>query len=144
MKKSILVAAAALLVATTVVKAEVNTTAPSFSITESVVLEVNPFCMAIMKGDIETVRKLIEFGEDVNKKSNGMTPAIFAARYNKVDILELLIANGADIRVTCDKGRDIVKHAEMCNAKGSLALLDKTAKEKKLAKKNKRKNKKRK
>ncbi|MEP0212348.1 MAG: ankyrin repeat domain-containing protein, partial [Cellulophaga sp.] len=102
---------------------------------------VNTFCMAILKGDVETVRKLIEFGEDVNKKSNGMTPAIFAARYNKVEILEILIANGADLRIKCDKGRSVMLHAELSNAKEAMAFLEKIAKEKKLARKNKRRRK---
>ncbi|ADY28453.1 ankyrin repeat domain-containing protein [Cellulophaga lytica] len=141
MKKTILVFAAALVVATTVVKANVNAVLPNYKVVNVALETVNPFCMAILKGDVETVRKLIEFGEDVNKKSNGMTPAIFAARYNKVEILEILVANGADIRIKCDKGRTIMKHAELSNAKETIAFLEQVAKEKKLARKNKRKRK---
>ena len=33
-----------------------------------------------------------------------MTPAMFAARYNKAEILELLIENGADLKIKSDKG----------------------------------------
>ncbi|PKB43350.1 ankyrin repeat protein [Cellulophaga sp. RHA19] len=141
MKKTILVVAAAFLVATSVVKANVNLEEENYieKVANSEV--VNTFCMAILKGDVETVRKLIEFGEDVNKKSNGMTPAIFAARYNKVEILEILIANGADLRIKCDKGRSVMLHAELSNAKEAMIFLEKIAKEKKLARKNKRKRK---
>ncbi|MDO6492970.1 MULTISPECIES: ankyrin repeat domain-containing protein [unclassified Cellulophaga] len=141
MKKTILVVAATFLVATSVVKANVNLEEENYieKVANSEV--VNTFCMAILKGDVETVRKLIEFGEDVNKKSNGMTPAIFAARYNKVEILEILIANGADLRIKCDKGRSVMLHAELSNAKEAMAFLEKIAKEKKLARKNKRKRK---
>ena len=141
MKKTILVVAATFLVATIVVKANVNLEEENYieKVANSEV--VNTFCMAILKGDVETVRKLIEFGEDVNKKSNGMTPAIFAARYNKVEILEILIANGADLRIKCDRGRSVMLHAELSNAKEAMAFLQKIAKEKKLARKNKRKRK---
>ena len=56
---------------------------------------VNPFCISIVKGDIDTVKKLIELGQDVNKKSNGLTPAMYAAKYNRLDILKLLVEKGA-------------------------------------------------
>ncbi len=87
-------------------------------------LEVSSFCKAIMQGDIETVKRMIDLGEDVNKKSLGMTPAIFAARYNKADILKLLIENGADLGIRSDKGYTIKKHAELSNAQEALAVLE--------------------
>ncbi len=59
---------------------------------QSVILgfELNSFCKAIVQGDYEAVKKMIELGEDINQKSLGKTPAIYAARYNKVEILKLL------------------------------------------------------
>ncbi len=86
--------------------------------------ELSSFCKAIMKGDIETVKKLINLGEDVNKKSLGMTPAIFAARYNKAKILEVLIANGADLNIRCNKGWSVEKHARLSSASAVLAVLN--------------------
>ena len=85
---------------------------------------VNSFCKAIIQGDIETVRKLIALGEDVNQKSLGMTPAIFAARYNKAEILKVLIENGADIRIRSDRGYSITKYAESANAKNALMVIN--------------------
>ena len=67
--------------------------------------DVNPFCNLIKKGNYEAVKALIEAGEDVNKKSFGLTPLMFAARYNKVKIVQLLIANGAKLSMKSDKGR---------------------------------------
>ena len=86
---------------------------------------INPssFCNAIMKGDLDTVKKMISLGEDVNQKFMGMTPAHFAARYNKAEILEVLIANGADLKKRCDKGYTIKKYAELSNASEALAVL---------------------
>lgn len=85
---------------------------------------LNPFCKAIVEGDIEMVRKLITLGEDVNKKSLGMTPAIVAARYNKAEILQLLIDNGANLKIKSDKGYNAKKYAELSNAQEALHVIN--------------------
>ncbi|GAB5476000.1 MAG: hypothetical protein Mars2KO_40990 [Maribacter sp.] len=126
MKKTVLtVATALLLMATASVEAnhdqrETN----AVTVTALAKAELSSFCKAIMKGELETVKKLINLGEDVNKKSLGMTPAIFAARYNKAEILELLIENGADLKKRCNKGWSIEKHAKLSNAQDVLAVLN--------------------
>ena len=86
--------------------------------------KINSFCKAIVQGDIETVKKLIALGEDVNQKSLGLTPAIFAARYNKAAILKLLIENGADIKIRSDRGYLITKYAESANANDALMVIN--------------------
>ena len=93
---------------------------------EIAVLAVQPstFCKAIIKGDVQTVKKLIELGEDVNQKSLGMSPVHFAARYNQAEILELLIENGANVKKRCDKGYTAKKYAEMSNATDALEVLN--------------------
>tara|TARA_R110002051_G_scaffold241712_1_gene302109 strand:- start:79942 stop:80331 length:390 start_codon:yes stop_codon:yes gene_type:complete len=91
---------------------------------------LSSFCNAIVKGDLKTVKSMIALGEDVNQKSLGMTPAIFAARYNKVEILEVLIANGANIRITCDKGINIKQYAEAANATDALQVISENWKNK--------------
>lgn len=91
----------------------------------STVKGVNSFCKAIMQGDIETVKSLLALGEDVNQKSLGMTPAIFAARYNQAEILELLLEKGADLSIKCDKGRTAKEYAELSNAKDALLVIEK-------------------
>lgn len=91
----------------------------------SVPKKPDPFCKAIMEGDIDTVKRLIELGADLNKKSMGLTPAIFAARYNKAAILELLIENGADLRIRSDRGYTIKKYAELAHAEDAIRVLDK-------------------
>lgn len=85
---------------------------------------VNPFCLSIAKGDLVTVKKLIELGNDVNEKSNGMTPAMYAARYNRVEILKLLVENGAKLDVKSDQGFRAIKYAQLSNAKEALAYLE--------------------
>lgn len=85
--------------------------------------EVSSFCVAIVKGDFETVKKLIELGEDVNQKSNGMAPLHFAAKYNRVEIAELLISKGAKVSAKCNKGYTAEKYATLSNAHDVAQLL---------------------
>lgn len=86
--------------------------------------QVNPFCTSIAKGDIETVKKLIELGEDVNRKSNGMTPSMYAARYNRVEILKLLLDHGAKLNARSDKGMTALKYAKQSNAVDVIAFIE--------------------
>lgn len=86
--------------------------------------KTSPFCMAIVKGDLETVKKLIELGSDVNEKSDGMTPLMYAARYNRTDIIKILVEKGAKINTKNSKGYTAMKFAKQSNAKEAVALLE--------------------
>jgi len=87
--------------------------------------KVNPFCMAIVKGDIDAVKKMIELGSDVNEKSNGKTPLMYAARYNRVDIIKILVKKGASLKTRDRMGYTAMKFAELSNAKEAMVLLKK-------------------
>jgi len=87
----------------------INATDSSFETnTENIeivkIYELSSFCKLIQMGDFDAVKALIKSGEDVNKKSNGLTPLMFAARHNKAKIAKLLIDNGAKIKTKSDKG----------------------------------------
>ncbi len=124
MRKTILSVAAACMVMVAGVSAnETSTTIEDNAISAIISAEINSFCKAIVQGDVETVKKLIELGEDVNQKSLGMAPIHFAARYNQTEILELLIANGANVRKKSDKGYSAKKYAELSNAVEALEVL---------------------
>ncbi len=103
-----------------------NTHLEALSPTSTIVKNdgLSSFCKAVVNGDIDTVRKLISLGEDVNQKSLGMTPAILGARYNKAEILELLIAHGANLKTKSDKGYTAKKYAELSNAAEALAVIN--------------------
>ncbi|MEG3657849.1 ankyrin repeat domain-containing protein [Arenibacter palladensis] len=132
MRKTILTVAIALLFMVAGVRAESsnNFYTPSETFLMVKPGELTSFCKAIVEGDLETVKRLIELGEDVNQKSLGKTPAIFAARYNKVEILEVLIANGADLKIKCDNGYSAKKHAELSNATEALEVINTSLKKK--------------
>jgi len=124
MKRTILTTAAVFLLAVNGSFAKNNTNLnvlPNSTFVKSNGL--SSFCKAVVSGDIETVRKLITLGEDVNQKSLGMTPAILAARYNKAEILQLLIDNGANLKIKSDKGYTAKKYAELSNATEALQVI---------------------
>ena len=122
MKKTIIISAIALcfsLVSNAKTVSEIDNSYPVES-----VFNVNPLCASIVKGDFETVRKLVDLGVDINEKSQGMTPAMYAARYNQVDILEYLIEHGAKLKTKSDRGLTAKKYAEISKANGAISVLE--------------------
>ncbi|PHS50968.1 MAG: hypothetical protein COB01_11595 [Lutibacter sp.] len=101
-------------------------------------MSVNAFCKLIQMGNYDAVKALIEGGIDVNQKSMGLTPLMFAARHNKVNITKLLIKNGAKLKVRSDrKNITALKWAELSNAKDTYKVI-KEALEDQKGKKRKR------
>ncbi|MDC6354638.1 MULTISPECIES: ankyrin repeat domain-containing protein [Robiginitalea] len=125
MKTSSAMAAVLALFTAAQLSAMSNSLAPTDPVpeTELAVSGLTPFCKAIMNGDAATVEKMIQLGEDVNRKSLGKTPVIFAARYNQPEILKMLLANGADPTIRCDKGHSAMKYAELSNATEAMQVL---------------------
>lgn len=82
-----------------------------------------PLCVAIQKGEFDLVKKMIEYGADVNEKSYGMTPLMVAARYNKTEIIKYLLAKGADARIKDEKGFTALKYAELSIATDAVSIL---------------------
>lgn len=82
-----------------------------------------PLSVAISKGELETVKKYIEEGTKVNKKINGMTPLMYAARYNQVAIINYLLQQGADLNIKDSQGFTALKYAELSNAFDAITVL---------------------
>lgn len=115
MKKTIIYLSLALVAFSNAAMATTVQITPAFEL----VKEYNnstPLGNAICKGDVEAVKKFIEYGANVNEKSNGMTPLMLAARYNNVEIVKLLIDKGANLKTTDEKGFTALKYAELSNA----------------------------
>jgi len=82
-----------------------------------------PLNVAVGKGDLAFVKKLIEYGADVNEMSEDLSPLMIAARYNKVEILKVLLASGANPSAKNDKGFTALKYAQLSNAADAVAIL---------------------
>lgn len=85
--------------------------------------DATPLNVAISKGDIEVVKKFIEYGADVNEKTEDMSPLMTAARYNKVEIIKILLASGARPDDKNEKGYTALKYAQLSNATDAIAIL---------------------
>jgi len=132
MKKTIIISAIALCFSVISINAKTSIYSDSpLKVKVQVVKNVNPFCVSIAKGDIDTVKKLIQLGTNVNEKSNGMTPAMYAAKFNRCDILKLLIENGAKLKVKSSKGMTALKYAQLHKAEKAEAILKEALKKKK-------------
>lgn len=123
MKKSVVFLGAALIAFANVsLASSSNSSDADYSIT-SVYQDISALNVAISKGDMATVKKLVEYGADVNEKSNGMTPLMTAARYNKVEIIKFLLANGAKLKTKDENGFTALKYAELSNANEAAQFL---------------------
>lgn len=99
----------------------------SEQITSTFKEEISSLCKAAMQGDVEKVRSLIALGEELNKKSLGLTPAMYAARYNRAEVLKVLLLNGANLNIKSEKGYTAKEYATMSNATDVLAVIDKNS-----------------
>jgi len=85
--------------------------------------QVDPFFMAVIKGDFDTVAKMIEEGANVNLRLEGKTPLMYAARYNRVDIIRLLVGKGASLKAKDNNGNTAMEFAELANASEAMGVL---------------------
>ena len=123
MKKTIIILGLALVAFTDVAVASTVSTSTSTISKEIVEYNNTPLCNAIVNGDMATVKKFVEYGSDVNELSNGVTPLMLAARYNKVEILKYLLEKGADKKIKDERGNTALKYAEFSKAQEALAFL---------------------
>lgn len=123
MKKSTVVLALALGVSIFNLNAsnDLSILTPSTSIEQPV--EITPLCKAVATGNTKEVNRLIANGADVNEKSNGMMPIHYAAKYNRVELIKVLITAGSEIHKSCDKGYTALRHAEKSKAKDAALFL---------------------
>ncbi|MCV9934426.1 ankyrin repeat domain-containing protein [Flavobacterium sp. LS1R47] len=126
MKKSIVFLGVAFMALTHVVQASSRSTSFKLLNTEKHIVQGydrSPLNVAISRGDIETVKKFIEYGANVNKVLNGMSPLMAAARYNQVEIMKFLVSKGAELEAENEKGYTALKYAEVSKAKEAIAFL---------------------
>lgn len=84
---------------------------------------LSTICKLVQMGDVDGVKNLIESGTNINQKSCGMTPLMFAARQNKTDMVKLLLSRGAKLKIKSDKGLTALDYAKKSNATESYNLI---------------------
>lgn len=86
--------------------------------------DATPLCVAISKGDIDLVKKLVEYGADINDKiQRGITPLMMATRYQNVEMVKFLLSKGAKLDVKDDNGKTALDHAKSINATEIIQIL---------------------
>ncbi|WP_343707024.1 ankyrin repeat domain-containing protein [Flavobacterium sp.] len=122
MKKSVIYLGLALVTFGNVAMAsnEISTAKKSVELSNYVGTPLN---VAISKGDLDTVKKFIEYGADVNQISEDLTPLMIAALYNKHEIIKVLLASGANPKTKNEKGYTALKYAQASNASESIEIL---------------------
>ncbi|WP_405248128.1 ankyrin repeat domain-containing protein [Cellulophaga sp. Asnod2-G02] len=108
-----------------VASAHVHPNDKSAKVETTSIKNVAPISIAVAQRDLSTVQKFIEFGADIEVKTevNGMTPLMYAARYNNVDMIKLLLDNGADKEAVSKMGFTAAKYAELSGASAASELL---------------------
>jgi len=90
--------------------------------------KIGSFCRLIQIGNYKAVKTLIDKGVDINKKSIKLSPLMYAARHNRVDILKLLIKKGANLKARSYNGFTALNWAKHANAKDAYEILLKAKK----------------
>lgn len=85
--------------------------------------DISPLCKAVALGDLEGVKSLIKNGADVNEKSNGLLPIHYAAKYNRVEMIKVLVTAGSEIHTPCDLGYSALAHAKLAHADDAAQFL---------------------
>lgn len=89
---------------------------------------VSTFCKLITAGNYDAVKAMIENGANINRKSTGLTPLMFAARYNKVEIVKLLVKKGAKLKVKSDRGYTALDYAKISKAHEAYKVIEEALK----------------
>jgi len=122
MKKTVIVLGTALVVFTNFLTAS-NQKLENKNQIEIPIDFASPLHIAVCKGDVESVKKSIEYGADVNKIVRNMTPLMLAARFNNVEIVKILLANGAKHSIENEHGLKAIDYAKYAKSTESEAIL---------------------
>ena len=80
--------------------------------------------LSVANGFLEGVRLLLKYGADTELANvNGVTPVLYAARYDNVECLKLLIAAGANVCVEDNRGYTALMIAAEHNCKSVVPVL---------------------
>ncbi|WP_407315722.1 ankyrin repeat domain-containing protein [Pseudomonas sp. nanlin1] len=85
-----------------------------------------PIAGAVFKGDLEMVRLLVEGGAQVDGAAgDGRTALMMAAMFNRIELIDYLLAQGANAHAVDAAGIDALGAARAMGAKDAIAHLEK-------------------
>ena len=122
MKKSVIAFGILLSVAMNTINANTNPVDRVNPTTKNVA----PISLAVAQNDYQTVKRFLELGSDIEVKDKtvGMTPIMYAARYNNVKLLQLLVENGADSNEKSKIGLTALEYAKLSSADAAVKFLE--------------------
>ncbi len=123
MKKSIVYLGVALLAFTNVSLASNSNFLEAAKIVTTAYEGVKPFSAAIIKGDVEAVKKFIEYGVNVNEKSNGMSPFDVCSTLQQGGNHKNFIGKRSQSHAKDEKGLTALKYAQLSNANDAVLIL---------------------
>ncbi|MGB7393515.1 MAG: ankyrin repeat domain-containing protein [Pricia sp.] len=125
MRKSVIVFGILFGLMTGNVNANVNLIDKNPRLQPKSIQNVAPLSLAIVQNDYRTVQRFLELGcnIEVRDKTMGMTPLMYAARYNNVPLLKLLVAKGASVGEISKLKLTALQYAEYANAADAVEYL---------------------
>ncbi|CAM4094377.1 ankyrin repeat domain-containing protein [Zobellia nedashkovskayae] len=126
MRKSIIAFGILFSVMFTTANANSNPSDKAIRSIKATTTNVSPLSLAVVNNDYETVKKFLELGSDVEakEKTMGMTAVMYAARYNNVELVELLVSKGADLSEKSKIGMTALDYAKLSNASDAVAFIE--------------------
>ncbi|MEP2277790.1 ankyrin repeat domain-containing protein [Maribacter sp.] len=91
------------------------------------ITNVSPMVMAIVEDDVAVVKSFIAYGVNIEQESKTgaqMTALMYAARYNQLDIVKVLIAEGASTSKKSKLGATALDYAKLSGATEVVTYLD--------------------
>ena len=82
-----------------------------------------PLMQAVKKGDINSVKPLLEQGADVNETFYGETALMVASYYGPIEIVKMLLNRGADVNIVRGDGWSALSYAASGRQTDTVKLL---------------------
>lgn len=113
-------------VALSTINANTNPELKPTKLNRATISNVSPLSLAIVEADFAAVKTFVAFGADlegVSEKGGKMTPLMYAARYNQVELLKYLITEGADVTAKSKIGATALVYAKAAGANEAVTFL---------------------
>ncbi|HDZ04571.1 hypothetical protein LCGC14_0079760 [marine sediment metagenome] len=119
MKKSIIAFGILVCTVFSTVSANTNSGNRISKINKTNITNISPMVLAIVEDDVAVVKSFIVYGADIEQVSNTrakMTALMYASRYNQLDIVKILVTEGANTSKKSKIGATALDYAKVSGA----------------------------